>query len=269
MSFTVGTLNCNGLRAAERRGLGAWLTKVRPDVLCIQELRAWPDQVPAAMRCPEGYNTRWVSAARKGYSGVGVYSRAPMDRAVVGSGLDWSDAEGRVLRVELGELVVVSVYVPSGSAGRQDEKFQFLDHFAGWCAGLLAEGRPTLLCGDINIAHAEVDIHAPGANKKNSGFLPEERAWFTGLLGQGWVDVFRQHHPGERLYSWWSSRGQARALDRGWRIDYVLASPGLARSAESSWIDREADLADHAPVLHRFAGALYDPDTGSPGYRAG
>jgi exodeoxyribonuclease-3 len=255
-AFTVCSLNCNGLRSAASKGWAQWLSKGRPDVLCLQEVRAWPEQVDVSLRCPEGYNSRWLNAEKKGYSGVATYSRPAADRYVEGSGLDWSDAEGRVLRTDLPEMTVLNVYVPSGSSSeeRQQRKYLWLDHFLVMTAELLSQGRPTIICGDFNIAHTELDIHAPKRNEKNSGFLPEERTWFSSLLNQGWVDVLRGLHPDEpELYSWWSNRGRAREKDLGWRLDYVLASPDLAPCAREAWIEKKAGLSDHAPVWVRFA----------------
>jgi len=254
-SFSVWSLNCNGLRSAADKGWLEWLQRRRPDVLCMQEVRAQPAQLPDACACPVGYNTRWLPAEKKGYSGVATYSRLAADRHVEGSGLGWSDSEGRVLRSEFGPLVVVNAYVPSGTSGeeRQTAKYAWLDHFLGIAARLLAEQRPALLCGDFNIAHTELDIHAPRRNEKNSGFLPEERAWFSRLLELGWCDVLRRLNPQvPGLYSWWSARGRARENDLGWRLDYVLASPALAERALAAGIDREAGLSDHAPVWVRF-----------------
>jgi exodeoxyribonuclease-3 len=255
MPLTIATLNCNGIRSAERRGFTRWLRRAAPDVLCLQELRACSDQVEPEICSPPGYNSRWVSAEKKGYAGVALYSRQAADRYAVGTGLAWADAEGRYLRADFGQLSVASVYLPSGSSSeaRQRLKFAYMEHFAGFARGLLAEKRPFALCGDVNIAHTEIDIHDPKGNAKNSGFLPEERAWFGELLGQGWVDVLRKLYPGERgHWSWWSNRGRAREKDLGWRIDYVLASPELAERCEAAWIEKKAGLADHAPVLARF-----------------
>ena len=255
MSFTLCTLNANGLRSAERKGFGDWIESRKPDFLLLQELRAWPDQLKPHERCPPGYNTRLVCAQKKGYSGVGIWSRPPADHYVVGSGLPWGDAEGRVLRADFGELTLVSAYLPSGSSGeeRQGKKNEYLEHFRGYLDELLAEGRPTAVCGDLNIAHDVLDIHAPKRNEKNSGFLPHERAWMTSVLESGWVDVQRKLHPGEAgLYSWWSNRGRAREKDLGWRIDYTLCSPQLAELASEAWIEKDAGLSDHAPCFVRF-----------------
>jgi exodeoxyribonuclease III len=256
--FTLASLNCCGIRSAERRGFLPWLQRTRPDVLCLQEVRAWPDQVPAELRCPPAYNSRWLVPPRKGYSGVATYSRASPDRYAEGSGLPWGDHEARVLRADFGALSVVNLYMPSGSSGadRQILKFDYLAHWAEYARGLLAEGRPMALCGDFNIAHTELDIRNAKGNAKNSGFLPAERAWFSELLAQGWVDVVRTLHPGvPHLYSWWSNRGEARSKDVGWRIDYVLCSPPLAALAREAWNEKGAGLSDHAPVWVRFGPA--------------
>jgi len=253
--FTICSLNLNGLRAAEKRGFSRWLAERKPDHLCLQELRAHEEQVPEALRTPEGYCARWNAAVRKGYSGVALYTRLAPERYAAGCGLAWGDEEGRVLRADFPGLSVVSMYVPSGSSSeeRQQLKYEYMEHILPWMRKLAREKRPIAVCGDINIAHAELDIHDPKRNAKNSGFLPEERAWFTQLLTAGWTDVLRALHPGEPgLYSWWSARGRAREKDLGWRIDYVLANRALAARAEAAWIERDAGLSDHAPVWARF-----------------
>jgi exodeoxyribonuclease-3 len=260
VSFTVCSLNCNGLRAAHKKGFLDWLAKTKPDLLLLQEVRAWPDQVKPELRSPPGYNAHWVCAEKKGYSGVAVFSRVPIERAVVGNGLDWGDAEGRCLRVDFAGWSFVSLYVPSGSSSdeRQGRKDRYLAHLAGWLEDLRAEGRPTVVGADWNIAHTELDIWNPKGNKKNSGFLPHERAWVDTLLATGWVDLHRQLNPDvQGPYSWWSNRGQARAKDRGWRLDWLLGTPGVAELAQESWVDRSLDLSDHAPTCVRLSPDLY------------
>lgn len=260
--FRLATLNCCGVRSAAARGLLRWLARERPDVLCLQEVRAWPDQVPAELRCPPGYNTRWLVPGRKGYSGVATWSRPAPDRHAAGTGLAWSDEEGRALRSDFGGLTVVNLYLPSGSSSpdRQVLKFEALEHLLGHAQALLDEagrtGRQVLLCGDFNVAHTPLDIRNAAGNARNSGFLPAEREWFSRLLAQGWTDLLRALHPGEpHLYSWWSQRGQARAKDVGWRIDYVLANAPLAGRAQRAWIEKRARLSDHAPVWVEFGPA--------------
>lgn len=251
MSKTLCTLNLNGIRSAEKRGFSRWLKRAQPDFLCLQELRAMPHDVDGALRSPAGYNTRWNSAVKKGYAGVGLFTKPSVDRYVPGTSFDHCADEGRVLRADFDELSVVSLYVPSGSSSpeRLAIKLEYLEYLLAFTEQLIAEKRPLAVCGDMNIAHTPLDIARPKENVKNSGFLPEERAWFDRLLAQGWVDVFRAQHPGEPgLYSWWSNRGQARAKDIGWRLDYVLATPELAPRAKKAWIERKANLSDHAPV---------------------
>ncbi len=248
--WTLSSLNVNGLRSGVRRGFGPWLRRRRPDVLCLQELRLDPSLEPKGeLAPPRRWRGEWNHAEKKGYSGVAVWSREPALDVRKGSGLGWSDLEGRVITAEYPSVRVVSVYVPSGARGvRQPRKDAFLDHFLEFTGRLLAEGRPTVFCGDLNIAHTELDIHNPGGNKHSSGFLPHERAWMDRLLAQGWVDVYRKLHPEGRDYSWWSNNGRARELDRGWRLDYQIATPDLAERAVDARIERKAGLSDHAPV---------------------
>jgi exodeoxyribonuclease-3 len=245
----ITTLNCNGLRAAEKKGFSAWLARASPDVLCLQEVRALEADVPAALWNPEGWRARWNPAEKKGYSGTAVWSRAARGvRFTVGTGHPRGDGEGRVVGVHLPKLDVWSMYLPSGSSGpeRQTWKFEYMDHVLPWMQERLASGRPTLVCGDLNIAHTPMDIRNARSNEKNSGFLPEERAWLDRLVAMGWRDVFREANPKLEAYSWWSQRGNARANDVGWRIDHIWATPGV--NVKRVWIEREAALSDHAPV---------------------
>jgi len=258
MRKTLATLNANGIRSADRRGFLRWLKRHRPDVLCLQELRALEQDVEDELRSPAGWNARWHPAAKKGYSGVGIYSREAPERYEQGHGFDLCADEGRGLRADFRDLSVVSLYVPSGASKpeRQALKFRFLDELLPWTRGLIAERRPMVLCGDFNIAHTEIDIHDPKGNAKNSGFLPEEREWFTRLLAQGWVDILREKHPGERgHWSWWSNRGRAREKDLGWRIDYCLCSPQFAPCVQRAWVEKKAGLSDHAPVWIEYEAA--------------
>jgi len=254
---TICTLNLNGIRSAERRGFSRWLKKRKPDFLCLQELRATRDDVDEALHTPRGYSSRWHCAAKKGYSGVALLSRREPERYVDGTSFDHCADEGRAVRADFDDLSVVSLYVPSGSSSEQRLaiKLEFMDHMLPYTAKLLAEGAPIAICGDFNVAHEEIDLARPRENKKNSGFLPEERAWFGKLLEQGWIDVMRKLHPGAPgLYSWWSARGRARENDVGWRLDYVLASPKLAPRVARAWIEKKAGLSDHAPVWVELAG---------------
>lgn len=255
MRHTLCSLNLNGIRSAERRGFSRWLKRSKPDVLCLQEVRALPHDVEDELRSPAGYNTRWHAAEKKGYSGVALYARHAPDRFVAGCSFDFCANEGRVLRADWPDFSIVSLYVPSGSssAERLKIKLRYLEHLIEFTQSLLDEDRPIALCGDINIAPTALDLARPKQNEKNSGFLPEERAWFARLLEQGWVDVVRAQHPGVAgLYSWWSARGQARAKDIGWRLDHVLGTPSFAKCVKSAHIEKKAGLSDHAPVWVEF-----------------
>ncbi len=245
----IATLNCNGLRSASRRGFLAWLERAAPDVLCLQEIRADADVLAEDLLRPVGWTCGWHFAQKKGYAGTAVWVRRAGADFTVGCGHARGIEEGRAVGVHLPEIDVWSVYLPSGSSGpeRQAWKYSYLDHMTGFMQARLASGRPTVLCGDLNIAHTEMDIKNAKGNAKNSGFLPEERAWIGARLAEGWQDAFRVTNPSLVAYSWWSNRGQARANDVGWRIDYILATPGVR--VDSCTIDRAADLADHAPVL--------------------
>ncbi len=250
--WVLSTVNVNGMRSATKKGFATWRQRSKSDVIAIQELRVHPDQEKAEHRPPRGWRRVSSDAEKRGYSGVSVWSRLPILQSSTGMGLDWADREGRIARADLDVATVVSVYLPSGSSGevRQAQKEAFMAHFFDYAQGLLDEGRPVVLCGDLNIAHTRDDIHNPTGNKRNSGFLPHEREWFSTLLGQGWVDVWRHLHPDEKVWSWWSNRGRARELDRGWRLDYQLASPDLAAKAREARIQgRTPYLSDHCPII--------------------
>jgi exodeoxyribonuclease-3 len=246
-------LNLNGIRSAERKDFFKWMTRQRADVVCVQELKAQATDLSAATRGPGRFKGYFHHAEKKGYSGVGLYCRREPDRVVEGIGRRDIDAEGRYLRTDFGPLSVISVYLPSGSAGahRQRIKFHFMDHFFPYLKNLAAEGREILLCGDWNIAHKEIDLKNWRGNQKNSGFLPEERAWLTRVFDElGWVDVYRRLHPDATgaAYTWWSNRGQAWAKNVGWRIDYHIATPGLAATAKRAAIYKKQRFSDHAPL---------------------
>ncbi len=247
------TLNLNGIRSAGRKDFFKWMTRQRADVVCVQELKAQAADLSAGMRGPGSFKGYFHHAEKKGYSGVGLYCRREPDRVVEGIGRRDIDAEGRYLRADFGPLSVISVYLPSGSAGehRQKIKFHFMDHFFPYLRNLAAEGREILLCGDWNIAHREIDLRNWRANQKNSGFLPEERAWLTSVFDElGWVDVYRRLHPDATgaAYTWWSNRGRAWAKNVGWRIDYHVATPKLAATAKRAAIYKKQRFSDHAPL---------------------
>lgn len=248
MPLKITTLNANGLRSAVRRGFAPWLKRARPDVLCLQEIRCDEECVPRTLWRPRGFQAAWHPAQKKGYAGTAVWVRAPQAQFTIGTGHPRGDAEGRAVCAHLENLDVWSLYVPSGSSGpeRQAWKFEFMEHAWDFFARLRASGRPTLVCGDINIAHRPIDLKNHRSNQKNSGFLPEERAFLDRLFAAGWRDLFRELYPDKVAYSWWSNRGRAREKDVGWRIDYILATPGVTILEYTH--ERDADLSDHAPV---------------------
>ena len=246
------TLNVNGIRSSERRGLARWLRRTEPwDVVCLQEIKATRDDVPRTLRSPRHAHASFLPAERKGYSGVAVYAKIP-PRVVEGFGSREFDPEGRYLEAHFAELTVVSLYMPSGSSGphRQASKFRFLDEFLPHLAKLRRSGREVILCGDWNIAHREIDLKNWRSNRKNSGFLPEERAWLTRVFDElGFVDVFRRIDPRPERYTWWSNRGKAWEKNVGWRIDYQVATAAIAAKARAAAIYTNHRFSDHAPLI--------------------
>jgi exodeoxyribonuclease III len=257
----IATLNLNGIRSAASKGLFEWLGEVRADIVCLQELKAQLSDLTRAMYAPNGYRSYFHCAEKKGYSGVGIYARKQPDRVIEGVGNPEFDAEGRYLRVDWHNLSVVSLYVPSGSSsvGRQEAKFRFMDAFYFQLDRLRQEGREIVICGDWNIAHREIDLKNWRSNRKNSGFLPEERAWLTRVFDElGWVDVHRRLYPeaaGE-AYTWWSNRGQAWTKNVGWRIDYQIASKQIAAAAVRGEVFKQRRFSDHAPLVIDYAWSI-------------
>ncbi len=253
----IVTFNLNGIRSATAKGFLDWMEATKVDVVCVQELKAQAADLSARMCAPAGYRGYFHHAERKGYSGVGIYARRQPDRVVEGIGHAGFDAEGRFLRADFGGLSVVSIYVPSGSSSpeRQEAKFAFMDEIFPLLDGLRREPREILLCGDWNIAREAIDLKNWRSNQKNSGFLPEERAWLANVVdGLGWVDVHRHLCPqatGE-AYTWWSNRGQAYAKNVGWRIDLQLATGGIAAVAREAAVYKEQRFSDHAPLTIRY-----------------
>lgn len=254
----IVSANLNGVRSAANKGFFDWLQSSGADVVCVQELKAQLPDMSAAMLAPAGYHGFFHPAEKKGYSGVGIYCRRAPDRVVEGLGIADIDAEGRYLRADFGQLSVISLYLPSGSSSeeRQQVKFSFLERFMPHMRALIAEGREVIVCGDWNIAHQPIDLKNWKGNLKNSGFLPEERAWLSELFGHGWVDVWRTLYPEAPGYTWWSNRGQAYAQDVGWRIDYHICTPGIAAQAQAGSIYKDIKFSDHAPLTIDYAGAL-------------
>ena len=251
-AMRVISLNVNGIRSAERRGLSHWLTRGTPwDVVCLQEIKAGLDDVPARMRAPRRAYSAFHPAERKGYAGVALYACAP---GAVGRGFgsEEFDREGRYVEADFGALAIASVYLPSGSAGphRQASKFRFLEAFLPHRQTLRQRGKEIILCGDWNIAHQPIDLRNWRSNQKNSGFLPEERAWLSRVFDEiGFVDVFRRVDPRPEQYTWWSNRGEAWAKNVGWRIDYQIATPGIASRARAASIYTAKRFSDHAPLI--------------------
>jgi exodeoxyribonuclease-3 len=255
----IATLNVNGIRSAGNKGLLRWVKRADPDVLCVQDVKAHECDIPDALRAPGGLHGIIYCAQKKGYAGTALYSRRRPRRVQLGFGVAEFDHEGRYIEAEYPNLTVISVYFPSGSAGpeRQASKFRFLDVFMPHLQQLHASGRDIVFCGDVNIAHKEIDLKNWRSNQKNSGFLPEERAWLTRLLDeQGWVDVFRRLDPRPERYTWWSNRGQAYAKNVGWRIDYHIATPGIAARAKCAEIYTTRRFSDHAPLVIEYSGRL-------------
>ena len=247
------TANLNGIRSAAGKGFFEWMQAQRPDVLCIQETKAQEHQLVAEQHFPTGYHAFFCDAEKKGYSGVAIYSRRAPDRVVrgLGEGFEDMDAEGRFIQADFGGLSVISLYLPSGSAReeRQQVKYDFMYRLEARLQAMQADGREYIICGDWNIVHKEIDIKNFKANQKNSGCLPEERAWLDKLFGPlGFVDAFRLVDPRPGQYTWWSNRGQAWANNVGWRIDYQVITPGLADKVKAAAIYRDERFSDHAPL---------------------
>jgi len=252
------SLNLNGIRSATNKGLYAWLKKQDADVICMQEIKAQAGDMTDQMLNPEGYYGYFHYAEKKGYSGVGIYAKTKADSVIEGLGIADIDCEGRYLEARFGNLSVVSLYLPSGSSGeeRQAFKFSVMERFMPQLQALVQSGRDVVICGDWNIAHKEADLKNWKGNRKNSGFLPEERAWLTQLFDEmGWVDVYRTLHPDttDACYTWWSNRGQAWANNVGWRIDYQIATPALAAKAVSTSVYKDERFSDHAPLIIDYA----------------
>jgi exodeoxyribonuclease-3 len=247
----IVSLNLNGLRSAQRKGVAQWLESHRPDVLCVQEIKAQEADLDETLRELSGARGHFHFAQKKGYSGVGLYSHKTPRAVRTGFGSEEFDAEGRYVEADFGNLTVISVYVPSGSASpeRQQAKFRFIESFEAHLRDLKSSGREIVLCGDWNVAHQAIDLKNWKSNQKNSGFLPEERAWLTRIFDEiGFVDVFRRLDPRPEQYTWWSARGQAWTNNVGWRLDYQIATPALAALAKTASIHTASRFSDHAPL---------------------
>lgn len=262
--FKLTTLNLNGIRSAARKGLLDWVDQTAPDCMCVQELKAQTPDMDDSLQALGGMQGHFHCAQKKGYSGVGIYSRLEPSEVIVGFDGGEFDDEGRYVEARFDRaghrFSVVSAYFPSGSSGdeRQDAKYRFLDAFLPHIRALMAQ-RTVVLCGDLNIAHANIDLKNWRSNQKNSGFLPEERAWLSDLLADGeLVDVYRRLHPDAQAecYTWWSNRGRAWDNNVGWRLDYHLASKALAQTAQAAAVYKDQRFSDHAPLTVHYDWAL-------------
>lgn len=243
--------NVNGLRAATAKGLPKWLAEANPDVLCLQETKLQPDQYPTEVFEAMGYKSYLYSAQKKGYSGVALLVKKEPDHVEYGMGMDIYDNEGRFIRADYGDLSIISVYHPSGTSGdeRQAFKMKWLSAFQKYVLELQKTRKKLILCGDYNICHEAIDIHDPVRNAKNSGFLPEEREWMTGFLSTGFIDTFRYLHPQKQEYTWWSYRFNARAKNKGWRIDYCMVSETVHPQLKDAYILNDVVYSDHCPMV--------------------
>lgn len=254
----VISFNANGIRAAARKGFYEWLLAQNADFVCIQETKAQREQLLAdELYFPKDYFCDYYDAIKKGYSGVAIYARKKPHQVLKGLGFDYCDHEGRYIQFDYSNLSVISLYMPSGTSGegRQTVKYDFLSRFAQHLVNLKTAGKELIICGDYNIAHKEIDLKNWRGNRKNSGFLPEERAWMDELFGPlGFVDAFRIKNQEEEQYTWWSNRGRAWEKNVGWRIDYQVITPGLRESIKQVEIHKENRFSDHAPLLIEYHG---------------
>jgi exodeoxyribonuclease-3 len=250
--FRVITANTNGIRSAAKKGFFDWLKKQNADVVCIQETKAQREQLDDALFHPAGYHCFYCDAEKKGYSGTALYAKQQPDRVSTGLGWISADSEGRYLQADFGNLSVVSLYLPSGSSSEQaqQKKFEFLDLYLPILKQQMHDGRDYILCGDWNIAHKPIDLKNWKSNQKNSGFLPEERAWLDALFDEvGFVDAFRVVNQEPDQYTWWSNRGAAWDKNVGWRIDYQIVTPALRDKVRSVSIYKDERFSDHAPLI--------------------
>ncbi len=248
----IVSANVNGIRAAEKKGFYKWLARQRADVVCIQETKAQIHQLDPGTFCPNNFYCHYFDAEKKGYSGVAIYSREEPDQVLTGLGWDHCDSEGRYIQADFGKLSIASFYLPSGSSSeeRHQNKLRFMDKMLDELKRMKRKKRDYIICGDWNTVHKEIDIKNFKSNQKNSGCTPEERAWMDKLIDEvGYVDAFRVVEPRAEQYTWWSNRGNARANNVGWRIDYQIISPGLADKVVKASVYKDKWFSDHAPLI--------------------
>ena len=249
MKKKIISYNLNGIRAAIKKGLVDWLKTENPDILCIQETKAQPEQIENYLFEELGYNCYWFSAQKKGYSGTGIITKQKPDKIVLGMNIEKYDFEGRFMRADFGDTSVISVYHPAGTSDlRQEFKIQWLKDFRKYISELKKERSKLIISGDFNICRLWIDIHNPKRQLKTSGFLPEERDWFQHFIDDGFIDSFRELNDQEGQYSWWSYRAGARPRNKGWRIDYNIVSSNLKNQIISADILPEVVHSDHCPV---------------------
>jgi len=243
--------NVNGIRAAVRKGFIDWLKVANPDVICLQEIKANKEQLDLQIFEEAGYKYHyWFSAEKKGYSGVAILSKTEPNQVVYGADFDLASTEGRIIQADFNDVSIISLYLPSGTNDlRLDLKFQFMDDFFRYIDTLKKEKPNLVVCGDYNICHQEIDIHNPKGLKNVSGFLPEERQWMSEFIENDFIDSFRELNPNKVQYSWWSYRANARNNNKGWRLDYLMATKSLKNRLKRAYILPEAKHSDHCPVV--------------------
>lgn len=242
--------NVNGIRAAERKGFLQWLDNDAPDILCVQETKAQPDQLSSAVRMPESHQTIWASAERKGYSGVAAFARPQPIAVEVGLGIEQFDAEGRTLILDFGSFVLFNLYVPNGQRDKRRVPFklEFCEAFLLKAEEIRRSGKGVVACGDFNTAHKEIDLARPAENVDNTGFLPEERAWIDRFIARGYIDTLRHFNQEPNHYTWWDYKTFARRRNIGWRLDYFFVSEDLLPFVTDAFIMPEVMGSDHCPV---------------------
>lgn len=250
----IVSLNVNGIRSSNTKGVFEWLRKLNPDVICLQEIRADLDIIKATIKPLEDYYAFFNPASQKGYSGVAIYTKFLPQDIIYGLGDEEIDSEGRYLQIDYKDLSIASIYLPSGTAGehRIAKKFYFMEYYTSKLREIIDNKSNFIICGDFNIAHREIDLKNWRANTKNSGFLPEERQWLTDMMGIGFIDSWRALYPEVPGYTWWSNRGRAYINDVGWRIDYQFITNNLKDNLLEAQIYKEVKFSDHAPLIVRY-----------------